>query len=219
VHVVTHEGTSLLALFPSAVTEARVEQVGKAHHGRLERMQREDGTWDVRLVDLAGYFPKIPLEEIAQTVGLPRLDVDGPHLVEMKRTEPARLVAHSVRDAEVTLRAMLGFRESVLREWNIDVLGNRTLPSIASSIFRLHFVRSGPAPVKSQQVMRKVKKGARFRDEPRVERVFNGDPNVRIMACRAYLRAPDDPDHLLRSKPITFSGASRSPIPEQAEHL
>lgn len=192
VHVVAYETASLLAVFPSAVTEARVEQVGKAHHGRLERVKREEGTWDVRLVDLAGYFPKIPLEEIARTVGLPRLDVDGPHLAELKRTDPARLMTHAVRDAEVTLRAMLGFRESVLREWKIDVLGSRTLPSIASSIFRLHFVRSGPAPVKSQQVTRKVKKGASFRDEPRVERVFNGDPKMRIMAGRAYWGAQSE---------------------------
>ncbi|QSQ23158.1 hypothetical protein JY651_50145 [Pyxidicoccus parkwayensis] len=125
-------------------------------------------------------------------MGLPRLDVDGPHLAELKRTDPARLMAHAVRDAEVTLHAMLGFRESVLREWKIDALGSRTLASIASSIFRLHFVRSGPAPVKSQQVTRKVKKGASFRDKPRVERVFNGDPKVRIMASRAYWGAQSE---------------------------
>ncbi|PTL84076.1 DNA polymerase [Vitiosangium sp. GDMCC 1.1324] len=192
VHVVVHEASSLLALFPSAVIEARVEQVGKAHHGRLERVKREEGTWDVRLVDLAGYFPKIRLEEIARTVGLPRLETDGPHLTELKRMDPVRLVAHATRDAEVTLRAMLGFRASVLNEWGIDMLGNRTLPSVASSIFRLHFIRSGPAPVKKQKVTRKVKKGAMFRDESRVEQVFNGDPNVRSMACRAYWGAPSE---------------------------
>ncbi|WP_426754766.1 DNA polymerase [Myxococcus sp. Y35] len=192
VHVVTHEASSLLALFPSAVTEARVEQVGKAHHGRLERVKRDEGTWDVRLVDVSSYFPKIPLEEIARTVGLRRLDVDGPHLAELKRTDPARLVAHAARDAEVPLRAMRGFRESVLREWNIDVLGSRTLPSIASAIFRLHFARSGPAPVKKQQVVRKVRKGVTFRDEPRVEQVFDGDPRVRTLACRAYWGAQSE---------------------------
>ncbi|HZH18375.1 MAG TPA: DNA polymerase [Archangium sp.] len=192
VHAVAYEAGSVLALFQSAVAEARVEQVGKAHHGRLERVTREDGTWDVRLVDLTGYFPKVPLKEIARTVGLPRLEVDETHLAELKRTDPARLMAHAVRDAEVPLRALLGFRESVLREWNIDVLGNRTLPSVASAIFRRHFVRSGPAPVKKQKVTRKVKKGTRFRDEPRVERVFNGDPNVRIMACRAYWGAQSE---------------------------
>lgn len=192
VHVVAHEASGLLALFHSAVTEARVEQVGKAHHGRLERVKREEGIWDVRLVDLAGYFPKISLEELARAVGLPRLDVDGLHLAALKQTDPARLLAHSTRDAEVILRAMLGFRADVLRAWGIDVLGSRTLPSIASVIFRLHFVRSGPAPVKKQQVVRKVKKGASFRDEPRVERVFNGDPAVRTMACRAYWGAQSE---------------------------
>lgn len=192
VHVVAHEASSLLALFPSAVKEARVEQVGKAHHARLERVKREEGTWDVRLVDLAGYFPKTPLEEIARTVGRPRLETDGPHLTELKRTDLARLVAHATQDAEVALRAMRDFRQGVLAEWNIDVLGNRTLPAVASAIFRLHFVRNGPAPVVKREVVRKVKKGTGYRDEPRVELVFNGDPNVRRMACRAYWGAQSE---------------------------
>jgi hypothetical protein len=49
----------------------------------------------------------------------------------------------------------------------------------------------------------------------RIGRGEVGNGNVPL----ASLRAPDDPDHPLRGKPITLSGASRSPIPEQAEHL
>lgn len=186
VHVVGHELRAVLPILDSPLRDVAVKQVGKAHHGRLNSVKFDDGTWDVRLVDLTAFFPKMPLDEIARTVGLERLEADGPHLAELKDTNPERLHAHAVRDAEVVLRALADFREEMLADWEIDVLGRRTLASVASAIFRSHFFQSGPSPLRERRVVRRTKTKTGFREELRREQVFDGDWNVRVKACLSY---------------------------------
>ena len=186
VTLVAHFAAAEMSMFEDALRELRITQIGKAHHATLPLLEDGDGTtWSIRIVDLFAYY-KTSLEEIGKTIGLPKIEQDRDRLGELLQADRTAFEVYAVRDAEIVVLAFNGLRDTVLRDWAIDILFVPTLPAIASSIFRGHFLGSAPVLTKKSvaAVRRRLKTG--WTTALRTYFTYDGPPERRIAACRAY---------------------------------
>jgi hypothetical protein len=185
VYLVAHFAQAELAGFENPLRDWNITEAGKAHGGRLELVGPGDKKWLVRLIDLFGYFP-MSLAVIGDSVGLPKLEVDVLHVEELLQHNRDTFEAYAKRDAEIALVAFEKFRSQILSEFGIEVLVRPTLASVASDIFRRHFLKSYPAPVKTVEVTENRRRADGYRRVSRRVEKFNGSWDIRYLACRAY---------------------------------
>jgi hypothetical protein len=185
VYLVAHFAQAELGGFEDPLRDWDIRQVGKAHAARITLTASDGRSWGVRLLDLFGYFPT-SLASVGESIGLPKLDVDASNLESLLSADPGAFETYAKRDAEIAVLALERFRAKTLQGWGIDVLERPTLASLASDIFRRHFLKSYPAPVRSEIVVERRRHGEGYRQVTRKVLKFNGSSDVRLMACRSY---------------------------------
>jgi hypothetical protein len=186
VYLVAHFAQAELGTLEDPIRDVCIRQYGKAHHGRLRPLKNHDGTiWDIRLVDLYAFYA-VSLEKIGAYIGLPKVHSERTQLEALLQSDRAAFERYAARDAEIALVAFDRLRQSLLQQWRIDILHKPTLPSVASDIFRRHFLSVPPSPAQtaSQAVSRRT--GAGYRRGRRQVAVYSGPADVRLLAGRAY---------------------------------
>lgn len=186
VYAVTPDAKELLGRIENVTRDARIRQVGaEVHHADFAPVSAAGKRWALSLLDLKAFFLDYSVEEIAQSIGFASVERIAEQLAPQLTHDGARTFAHDGRNVAVVATAFARFRDHMLSRWQVDPLRNRTLASLAAKVFMTKFVSSGPAPSRPARTIKKRRTSNGFRDERRNERVFAGDPQVRLAAARS----------------------------------
>jgi len=144
------------------------------------------GKYRIKILDLYGYFPR-KLEDIADMIGLPKLEVDASRIDEIRRENPALFEAYAKRDAEICLKAFIELRDLFLKEYQVDILYYPTTASLAGTVFRQRFLKGPTAPMREEvKAFRKLTKKKGWVTTYRKTALFDGSRDVRHMSLLCY---------------------------------
>ncbi|MBK9517996.1 MAG: hypothetical protein IPO09_11680 [Anaeromyxobacter sp.] len=186
VFLVAQDTKAVLGLIENVTRDTRIRQLGEdVHHADFMPVQVGTGRWVLSLIDLRAFFQDRDIENVADFIGFASVEAVSHQLAGQLGRDAAQRLATEGRGVAVISLAFKQFRDRMLSRWGADPLRNRTLASLAARVFRGSFLKSGPAPWKRRLSVKKRKTTSGFRDERRNEKVFAGNPDVRLSAARA----------------------------------
>jgi hypothetical protein len=186
VFLIAMDGKSVLSHVADVTRDARIRQMGAdIHHADFAPVTVGTARLAISLLDFSAFFLDYDTEEIATFIGFGSVDTITAQNAGTLGHEAASQFAAEGRQVSVIALAFSQFRDRLMARWGVDPLRNRTLASLAGRIFMGHFAKTGPARWKKAKTVKKRRTASGFRDERRNEKVFAGNPEVRLAAARS----------------------------------
>ena len=200
IYLVCHFASAEISKIKDYLKEFRIKVYNKAMSGEGEFVWTGEeeyeneahmksaklGKYRIKILDLYGFFPR-KLEDIADMIGLPKLEVDASRIDEIRGENPALFEAYAKRDAEICAKSFIELRDLFLSEYEVDILYYPTTASLAGAIFRQKFLRGPAAPVREEvRAFRKLTKKKGWVTTYRKIALFDGSRDVRHMSLLCY---------------------------------
>lgn len=197
IYLIAHFSIADIGHLANHLKDFRFREINRAMHAEYvikedpkeKEVETEEvslGDFKLKIIDLFAFYPSA-LKKIGEMVGLPKLEVDIEHILDLYDKEPKRFRKYAVRDAEITLKAFLGLRDSLWSKYGVELLKCPSIATVASNIFRikyLHEIAVRYADITKYQSYR-TKKGEWSKRRVKESR-YAGSLDLRKLALLCY---------------------------------
>ncbi len=154
------------------------------------------GKVKVKVIDLAGYYPRLGLTVLGEAVSHHKVSLKGvggrdeqywkSHMSELQHQYPEKFDEYARTDPEIVILTWQKLLEDNAPK-RIDPHRFPTTPSLAMADFKLNWLRAPPVPARNLTVerVRRLKSGE-WSIRPSPKTVFAGNVAARLMALESY---------------------------------
>lgn len=155
----------------------------------------------IHIKDLGGLFARgSSLDKVGKYIGIPKVSLEGiggkpaeywyNNMDLLLQQHPEEYREYAVIDAVIAYEAYTRVRQLFLDKYQVDVLHFNSILGIAAYVFRLHYLKTVPTPIKVMASIFKQKhrlvSGEKWYIKVRRLEVFGGSLDVRRMALECY---------------------------------